>query len=129
MKKLILILAICASTSTLFAQTAFKNTASNPTGTLTDNGSDTCYYRTSQSYSVVSIQPIITKASGTMAGKSYLYSSVDGTNYILVDSLSNANVTTNTTIWNKTSAARYWRIITGGATTVSATVKAYISAN
>lgn len=120
---------ICTFAFQGFSQSAFKSTSFNPTGAITDTGSDTCYYRTSQSYSVVSIQPVITKTTGTMAGKSYLASSVDGTNYVTVDSLTNTNVTTNTTIWQKTSAARYWRIITGGATSVAGTVKAYISAD
>lgn len=130
MKKVMFILGICLLFGvSAFCQSSFKNTSSNPNGTLTNTGADTCYYRTTQSYSVITIQPVITKASGTMAGTSILAYSVDGVNYVNSDTLTNSNVTVNTTVWDKQSAARYWRIITSGATTVSATVEAYISAH
>lgn len=38
------------------------------------------------------------------------------------------NTATNTTVWNKASSARYWRIIRSGATTVTGTSAAKISA-
>ena len=111
------------------SQVKMLHTTGNVKDSITNTGVDTLHYTLTQSYNVVSLQPIVTKSSGTMAGKSYLYSSVDGSNYVLIDSVTNANVTTNTSIWNKTSAARYWQIITNGATTVTALVKAYISAH
>jgi hypothetical protein len=126
MKK-ILSLLICF---TLFfavskAQTAFSHTVSNPTGAILNTSADTMTYSMQRGYNQVAIQPVITKASGTMAGTSVLYYSVNGTNWVATgDTLTNSNTTTNTTVWNKTSAARYWRIITSGATTVTGTTAA-----
>jgi hypothetical protein len=129
MKTLLIMALIFMCGFQSFSQSVFKNTSSNPTGAITNTSIDTCYYTTSKSYSVISIQPVITKATGTMAGTSVLACSVDGVNYTNVDTLTNSNVTVNSTVWNISSAARHWRIITSGATTVTATVKAYISAN
>lgn len=55
-------------------------------------------------YSTVSIQPVLTKKSGTVAGKVYLYGTVDGTNYIKLDSLTLSDQATNTAIFNVTPA-------------------------
>lgn len=68
-------------------------------------------------FSTISIQPIITKRTGTVAGKVYLYGSVDGTNYIVSDSLTLSDVSKNTAIWIKTPpAVGYYKItaITSG---------------
>jgi hypothetical protein len=87
-------------------------------------------YTLSKSYHIVSIQPVVTKTSGTMAGTATLYYSVNGTNWIPTgESLTLTNVTTNTVIWTLVSPVRYWRIIVGGATTVVGTASAKISAS
>ena len=118
---------MCALFYTAHSQTAFSHTASNPTGAILNTSADTMNYNLQKGYNLLSIQPVITKATGTMAGTTVLYYSVDGTNWVTTgDSQTNTNVTTNTTVWNKTSAARYWRIITSGATTVTATTAAKI---
>lgn len=120
---------MCMSALFGFSQTRFINTSSNPTGAITNTSADTCYYTTSRSYAATTVQIIVTKATGTMAGTSVLAMSVDGVNYVNVDTLTNTNVTVNTGIFVNQSAARYWRVITGGATTVTGTVTAYISAS
>lgn len=120
---------LCIFTLFGFSQTQFKNTASNPTGGITDAGVDTCSYALSHSYPLLSIQTVVTKSAGTMAGTSILARSVDGINYVNVDTLTNTNVATNTRIYTVASAARYWRVITSGSTTVTAVVKAFISAS
>lgn len=134
MKKLLFILAIGIFIIPMAgkAQTpgTFSQTASNSTGAITNTSVDTMTYTLTRSYRTVSIQPIVTKATGTMAGWSVLDYSVDGTNWMVgTDTLSLANATTNTIVWDKTSAARYWRVRTGGATTVTGTVVGKISAN
>lgn len=109
------------------AQTAFSHTVSNPTGAILDNSVDTMTYSMQKGYASVAIQPVITRATGTMAGTSVLYNSVNGTNWVATgDTLTNANQATNTTIWHKTVPARYWRIITSGATNVTGTTAAKI---
>jgi hypothetical protein len=134
MKKIIFLLfamitfASIAPTSKAHAQANFTYTASNPTGAFTNTALDTMYYTTAQSYGVVTIQPIFTRLTGTMAGTAVLYYSVGGSTYYPTgDTLTMSNAATNTTVWNKASAARYWRIIRSGATTVTGTSAAKIS--
>lgn len=109
------------------AQSAFRQTASNPTGTVTNTSVDTMTYALSASYSTISIQPVITKTSGTVAGTSILQLSVNGTNYINTDTLTNTNVATNSTIWNKFTTAKYFRILTTGSGTMVVTVAAKLT--
>lgn len=110
------------------AQTAFQQGVSKPTGAYSNAQIDTMTAHFSNSYLTVSIQPVVTKLTGTMAGNAILYYSVNGTNYIASgDTLTFSNSTTNTTIWNKTSAAKYWRIVVAGGTTLTGTAAAKFS--
>lgn len=63
-------------------------------------------------YHTMGIQVVTTKISGTVAGKAYLYSSLDGSNYTLTDSSSAfTDVTTNTAFFTKTSVPyTYYRV-------------------
>lgn len=63
-------------------------------------------------YSSLAIQVVTTKISGTVAGKAYLYSSMDGSNYVLTDSSAAfANQTTNTALFSKTAPPyRYYQV-------------------
>lgn len=128
MKKIIsLLFCFLVFTVASQAQTAFSHTASNPTGAILNTSSDTMTYSMQKGYASVAIQPVITRATGTMAGTSVLYYSVNGTNWVATgDTLTNTNTATNSTIWAKTVPARYWRIITSGATTVTGTTAAKI---
>jgi hypothetical protein len=55
-------------------------------------------------YSALGVQVVTTKVSGTVAGKAYLYSSLDGTNYVVTDSSAAfANQTTNTAFFTKST--------------------------
>lgn len=82
-------------------------------------------------YSALGIQVVATKLSGTVVGKAYLYSSLDGTNYILTDSSSAfANQTTNTAFFTKvtTPYTKYRvdvRSADGSATTQSVKIRVY----
>lgn len=59
-------------------------------------------------YSALGIEVVATKVSGTVSGKAYLYSSLDGTNYTVTDSSSAfTNVTTNTAFFTKTAGLPY----------------------
>ena len=65
-------------------------------------------------YSGVVIQPIVTRLSGTAAGKVYLYESLDGTNYgSAVDSLTLSNQVTNTGLWKRTPPHPVFYKVTG----------------
>lgn len=132
MKKILFLLIAALSlgfVSHAQAAGSFSQTASNATGAITNTSVDTMTYTLSRSYRLVSVQTIVTKASGTMAGWSVLDYSVDGTNWkVGTDTLTLANATTNTTVWDKQTAAKYLRIRTGGATTVTGTVTGKVSA-
>lgn len=111
------------------AQTAFNHTASNPTGAVVNTAVDTSSYTLSASYHTVSIQPALTKVSGTVAGTSILQMSVNGVQYINTDTVTNTNIAVSSSvIWTKVTAARYFRILTTGSGTMSATTAAKISA-
>lgn len=132
MKKwfLFTVFALLLAISTVKAQVSLVQTASNPNGAITNTSSDTMAYVFSAAklYSVVAIQPVVTKASGTMAGTAYLYGSIDGVNYVLLDSLTLTNVTTNTVVWKQTNSPyKSFRVVVGGATTVTATVSGKIA--
>jgi len=131
MKKVIFLMLLLV-TAFQFTQAqasySFSQTASNPTGAITNTSVDTMTYTLSKSYNLISIQPVVTKATGTMAGWAVLDYSVNGTNwYVGTDSLSLSDVTTNTIVWTKVIAARYLRIRVGGATTVTGTVTAKVA--
>jgi len=104
MKKILsLLMCFLVFTVASQAQTAFSHTASNPTGAILNTSSDTMTYSMQKGYASVAIQPVITRATGTMAGTSVLYYSVNGTNWVATgDTLTNTNTATNSTIWAKT---------------------------
>ncbi len=115
MKHLITLIALAFVFTSATAQKAM--TAS---GTLTDA---TTGYVTSiipGGYGNLSIQLIVTKTSGTVAGAAYLQASNDGTNYNDIaptDTLALANVAVNSKLWNVgTTPYLYYRakIVTTG---------------
>ncbi len=126
MRKLLCLIALAAVFTTSKAQTAFKYTATNPTGAILNTSVDTMNYSMLKGYRLVTIQPVFTRATGTMAGTAILSYSVNGTNFVNSDTLTLTNAATNTIVWNKVTAARYWRIIRSGATTVTGTSAAKI---
>lgn len=131
MKKILMILLFSMTAYFSQAQSSysFSQTASNPTGAITNTSVDTMTYTLSRSYPLISIQPVVTKASGTMAGWAVLDFSVDGTNWTVgTDTVSLSNQTVNTGVITKQIAARYLRLRVGGATTVTGTITAKVSA-
>lgn len=78
-------------------------------------------------YSGVAIQPVITKVSGTAAGTVVLLESLDGTNYKSTgDTLTLTNVTTQSTIWKKTSPVPvYYKVYAISSGTVVEIMRVY----
>jgi len=73
----------------------------------------------SSSLNGVIFQPVVTRASGTAAGKVVFSQSIDGINYTPTDSLTLTNIVSNSTIIGKTTpVATNWRItfISSGTT-------------
>ena len=104
--------------------------------TVTNSATNTIYVESPSSSQYVSIQAVVTKISGTVAGTVTLKGSLDGTNYVTVNSsyatvttLSCSNQTTNTKIFVITgSPYRWYKLSYTGSGTMSATLKGYIRA-
>lgn len=131
MRKLIAILILLVGTFSLKAQSMFGHTTFNPLGTVTNTGVDTMTYTTTQAYSVITIQPTMTKTSGTIAGTMVLYSkNSSGASWVATgDTLTLGNSAINSTMYNKPSAARYWMIKTTGSGTMVGVTSATINGN
>lgn len=130
MKKIFLLsaIALCSMLATsLKAQVSpMLSTYGNAKDTVTNTGVNYVTITTTKSQNNVSVQPVITKISGTVAGTYYLQGSLDGINYVSIvgDSVTATNVTTNTKIWKEsTRAYQYYRIGYTGSGTMVATLK------
>jgi hypothetical protein len=102
--------------------------------TLTTSGSKDTVVKTitaTAGYSALGVQVNVTKLSGTISAKAYLYGSLDGVNYNLTDSSSAfANQTTNVAWFTKqTTPYTYYQVhvraADGSNTTQSAIVRVY----
>lgn len=94
--------------------------------TVANTGSSEHVITVSGTYNNGVFQHVGTKISGTVAGKTYLYGSVDAVNYIKLDSFTNVNVTTNSVIFTQTRPMYpYYKIGSTGSGTMSMQTKAY----
>jgi len=134
MKKILLMLAIIAATAFISqAQTNFSYTATNPTGAILNATVDTLNLTVAPNYyAIMTIQALVTKTSGTMAGTVRLYGSnfnnVAGAWQPVSDTLTLTDATTNKKTWTLTQPCyRYYQILQSGGTTVAGTIvaKAY----
>lgn len=74
----------------------------------------------------VSVQLDVTQVSGTIAGKAYLQGSVNGVNYVTIDTTAFAAGAVYTKIWTYTSEPYvFYRVIGYSTGTVSANVAVY----
>jgi len=126
MKKLLFLLAlVIGMVSASFAQSAtlMPLIAGD---TVNNGGTVTKTFTATAGYSALGVQPVITKISGTVGGTAILSRSLDGVNYVNTDTLTLANVTTNTTIFAKvTTPAVYYRLVVTGTGTMAAQVRLY----
>lgn len=107
------------------------------TDTATNTGTTYLQITLSNYYEKVSFQPVVTKVSGTAAGTVTLQGSVDGTNYVTVNTsyssaqtMSVTNVTTSTALLTVTSSPyRYYRLSYTGSGTMVCTLRGYVSAS
>lgn len=129
MKKLIL-LAFLGALFTSFTGYAQQTTATviPVSDSIRNTTATTAIIKAGSNYSNVSLQAVITKVSGTIAGTAKLYGSLDGINYLKIatDTLALANVTTNTYIWTPGPAKYlYYKINVVGVGTMKATMKGW----
>lgn len=129
--KSILILALIGISFASKAQLLqFKSTRSNSsyTNSFTNTAADTLDVFIRKIPALVTVKSTVTRLTGTMAGKVYLYYATDvSKSYVLCDSVTLSNAATNTAYFSKSIAAPYWRLIRNGATTVTGTSVAKIS--
>lgn len=127
MKQILFILAITVFGMNANAQLiTFSHTATNPTGTITNTGTDTLNATINGYSAATGIQLAVTKTSGTVAGIARLYGSIDGANYVATgDTLTLTDVAVNTVIWRKDVPVYVnYRIRTTGSGTMVATTQA-----
>lgn len=130
MKKLIVIIALFAGLCS-FAQTPVAMT--NPNGLALDTAINTTaegpvYGPIEYSRKSVACQITLTKLSGTVAGTTGLYGSLDGTNYGLIGTArTNTDVTSQTWVFEDLPKAfRYYKVLITGSGTMSVSYSAKI---
>lgn len=104
--------------------TSFSHTTTNPGGAIVNAGTDTMTAALPGYSAATGIQVVVSKISGTVAGISRLYGSIDGLNYVATgDTLTLADQSVNSVIWKKdTPVYVNYRIrTTGSGTMVAAT--------
>lgn len=78
----------------------------------------------------VTVQFVVSKVSGTIAGKAYVQVSLDGTNYVSIDSMTLTDITTNSQATEiADNPYRFYKVLVVGSGTMSATLNGYILAN
>lgn len=105
--------------------------------TTTNTGTSYVGLGVSNWYNTVTIQSVVTKISGTVAGTVTLQGSIDGTNYVTVSSsyadvtsYSPTDVATSSKLFVVTgSPYRYYRLSYTGTGTMSASHKGYVLPN
>lgn len=130
MKKILFLISVTLAMSFILpdkvnAQATFDQSATNPTGAITNAGIDTMTIRLTHGYSRILIGMTYVRATGTGAGTAildYKVRSTDNYKSDAGDTLTVANSASQTLYWNKTNTARYWRLRVGGGTTVTGTV-------
>lgn len=118
MKHFILMLLLSTALVTAKAQSAYL-LPSTAADTLSNADTIVKNIDIPAGLSGVILQPVITRVSGTAAGKIVLSQSIDGANFIATDSVTLSNAVTNTAFITKTAPnALYYRItfISSGTT-------------
>lgn len=133
MKNLLLLITLAFMVvATGYSQTSQTSAASVMTvtsATYSGTRADTATYKATGSYNNVTIQAVITKVSGTVAGTAVLYGSLDGINYQYIptsDTLTLSNQTTNHIIWPLGQGKYlYYRVKVDGSGTMVASFKSW----
>lgn len=116
------------------AQQSFTGTTTNPTGAVLNATVDTLNLIMSGQYnSTMTVQALLTKASGTIAGTVRLYGSnynnVTGAWQAVGDTLTLSNAATNAHVWTIDKPCfKYYQILQSGGTTMAGTLQAKLLA-
>lgn len=124
MKKILFLFAL------MFTFAVISDAQSLPmTGTgdsVVNTGTKTCLYKLAYTPTAVTVQYTLTRASGTVAGKTYLQASIDGVSYTNIDSFTAINIASNVKTFVVANPKNYVYYKT--SSTGSGTMKAYITA-
>lgn len=124
MKKFLTLIAL------MFAFVAISEAQSLPmTGTgdsVVNTGAKNCTFKCAYTPTAVTVQYTLTRASGTVAGKTYLQASIDGVSYSNIDSFTAINIASNVKIFVVSNPKNYVYYRTSSVG--SGTMKAYITA-
>lgn len=113
-----------------FSLTGFSATMTGSPATVTNAVATSVKQKVSRASQSVTIQFVLTKTSGTIAGKATVQGSLDDVNYVNLDSLTLSNVTTNTKISTFSgNPYLYYRVLVVGSGTMAGTLNGYILTN
>ena len=121
----LILLIVCLNMN---AQKVFTFSGSHATiDTVTNTGTVTLAMRgVTATYQSACFQIVNTKISGTVAGKTYLQASLDNTNFVSIDSLTNTDKAVNTKLFTVTNPQHaYYRFLWTGTGTMSAKTQGY----
>lgn len=123
-KRLITLIALMFAFVAISSAQAVPMTGSGDS--LSNAATKYCTYKVPYTATAITVQFLLTRASGTVAGKTYLEVSVDGVTYFKVDSMTALNYASNSKCFVVSNPKNYSYIRT--TTTGSGTMKVYITA-
>ena len=124
MKKFLTLFALMF---TIFVISDAQSLPMTDTGdSVVNTGTKTCTFKCAYTPTAVTVQYTLTRASGTVAGKTYLQASIDGVTYQNIDSFTAINIASNVKIFVVSNPKNYVYYKT--SSTGSGTMKAYITA-
>ena len=128
MKKL-LFLTIALFLLAFAGHSQVVSTMSRSLDTISNTTAQNAYLQVASNPQKVAVQIVVTKRTGTIAGKAELQGTLDGTNYkrIATDTLFLTNQTTNHYIWVVTNPVYIsYRVLITGSGTMSASFLGYL---
>jgi hypothetical protein len=121
MKKIFCILILAFSFVAINAQTSVNFTG---TDTVVNTGVESLNLKVSNAHSVGAFQIVVDKVSGTVAGNAIFQGSVDGVNFVNIDTLATTNVTKQTKIFIDAPVKYpFYRVTYTGTGTMAAIIR------
>lgn len=132
----LIVLSLLLVLGVSFTGSAQTYTMTGSADTVTNTGTKACSLKVVNNYSEISIQVVITKISGTVAGTVTLQGSVDGTTFETIDTLLVQNNVATFTATDVASQSKvfvvdqnpylWYKLSYTGSGTMSATLKGYL---
>jgi hypothetical protein len=128
MKKILLLSAMCFGLAAFAPQAKAQiYTMAQSGDTVTNTETETLTLTVKGAYDILTFQYVCVKLSGTVAGTAILQGSLDGTNFIAIDTVTNTNVATQTfAMFDNPDKYVYYRVVCTGSGTMAARVYVYV---